>query len=72
MKIMYQGGFSRQELLTYRPTIYKNLLDSAQAIILAMRKFGFNCFLHENRVSSNLAAVKRVFSRVTYSQMSRE
>ncbi|KAL0955378.1 hypothetical protein HGRIS_001626 [Hohenbuehelia grisea] len=40
MKIIHQNGFTREELETYRPIVYKNVLDSAQAIVLAMRKIG--------------------------------
>jgi hypothetical protein len=51
MKIIHQNGFTREELLTYRPIIYKNVLDSAQAIVLAMRKIGVDCVVPANRVS---------------------
>ncbi|KAF8177323.1 heterotrimeric G-protein alpha subunit, GPA3-like protein [Mycena galopus ATCC 62051] len=40
MKLIHQGAFSRDELIAYRPTIHKNVLDSVQAVILAMRKIG--------------------------------
>jgi hypothetical protein len=50
MKIIHQNGFTRDELLEYRPTIYKNLVDSAQAIILQLRKLQIDCELPENRV----------------------
>lgn len=51
MKIIHQNGFSREELLTYRLTVYRNLVDSAQAIVLAMRKIGIDCETPSNRVS---------------------
>jgi guanine nucleotide-binding protein G(i) subunit alpha len=54
MKIIHQDGFTRDELLSYRPIIYKNVVDSAQAIVLAMRKIGVDCLLPENRVSAVL------------------
>jgi hypothetical protein len=50
MKIIHQNGFSRDELLSYRNIIYKNVLDSAQDIVMAMRKIGVDCQLPENRV----------------------
>ncbi|KAK0443968.1 heterotrimeric G-protein alpha subunit, GPA3-like protein [Desarmillaria tabescens] len=40
MKIIHQGGFTTEERDSYRGTIYKNVLDSAQAIALMMRKIG--------------------------------
>ena len=48
MKIIHQSEFSREELLTYRTT---NLVDSAQAIVLAMRKIGIGREIPSNRVS---------------------
>lgn len=33
---LHRYGFSRDELITYRTTMYRNLVDSAQAIILAV------------------------------------
>lgn len=51
MKIIHQNGFSRDELVAYRLTVYRNLLDSAHAVVLAMRKIGVDCETPENRVS---------------------
>ncbi|KAF8162435.1 guanine nucleotide binding protein, alpha subunit [Mycena galopus ATCC 62051] len=50
MKIIHQDGFSRDELVAYRPTIHKNVLDSVQAVILAMRKIGVDPVRFGNRV----------------------
>jgi hypothetical protein len=50
MKIIHQNEFSREELLTYRMTVYRNLVDSAQAIVLSMRKIGIDCETPSNRV----------------------
>jgi hypothetical protein len=52
MKIIHQDGFTTEELSSYRPIIYKNVLDSAQAIVLTMRKIAVDCVLPENRVCS--------------------
>jgi len=40
MKIIHQNGFTEQERLEYRPVVFKNLTESGQAIVLAMRKLG--------------------------------
>ncbi|TDL19729.1 guanine nucleotide binding protein, alpha subunit [Rickenella mellea] len=40
MKVMYRNGFSREELLGYRLTIYRNVIESAQAIVNAMQRLG--------------------------------
>ncbi|KAJ7649324.1 heterotrimeric G-protein alpha subunit, GPA3-like protein [Mycena rosella] len=50
MKIIHQDGFSLDELVAYRPTIHKNVLDSVQAVILAMRKIGVDPVRFGNRV----------------------
>lgn len=50
MKLIHQDGFTREELITYRFTVYRNLVESAQAIVLAMRKKGIHCVVPENHV----------------------
>lgn len=49
MKIIHQDGFSPSELAEFRPIVYRNVLDSAQAIIVYMRKIGLECVDYENR-----------------------
>jgi guanine nucleotide-binding protein G(i) subunit alpha len=68
MKIIHQNGYSKDELLAFKPVMYvpilsvplqcltrfcrnKNLLDSAQALILACRKIGVDPEDPTNRVS---------------------
>lgn len=43
MKIAHQDGFSTSELAKFRPTVYKNVLQSAQALISYMHKAGLEC-----------------------------
>ena len=50
MKIIHQNGYNQDELLMYRSVVNKNLLDSAQAIVNAMRKLGVDPELGTNRV----------------------
>lgn len=52
MKIIHQNGYTTDELFLYRLTVIKNLVDSAQAIVLALRKFKIEVEVAENRVSS--------------------
>ncbi|KAI8094329.1 heterotrimeric G protein alpha subunit A [Thamnidium elegans] len=42
MKIIHQNGYSQDELLTWKLTIFKNIIDSIQSIVAAMLKFGYN------------------------------
>ncbi|KAJ7058442.1 guanine nucleotide binding protein, alpha subunit [Mycena amicta] len=47
MRIISHGGFSKDELLAFRPTIHKNAVDSAQAVVGALREFGMEDVLAE-------------------------
>ncbi|KAI8060264.1 G-protein alpha subunit [Gongronella butleri] len=40
IKIIHQQGYSKNELYTWRPTIYQNILESALALVRAMQKLG--------------------------------
>ena len=50
MKIIHKEGFSDAELAEYRPIVYKNVLDSAQAVIIYMKKIGWDFVGYSNRV----------------------
>ena len=50
MKIIHKEGFTDAELAEYRPIVYKNVLDSAQAVIIYMRKIGWDFDGYSNRV----------------------
>jgi guanine nucleotide-binding protein subunit alpha len=39
MKIIHLKGYSEDELYNYRPTVYKNLIECAKAVVGAMRQF---------------------------------
>ncbi|VEU20415.1 DEKNAAC101300 [Brettanomyces naardenensis] len=39
IKIIHQNGFSRRELNDYKPFVFKNICESAEAIIKALRQF---------------------------------
>ncbi|KAI8966921.1 heterotrimeric G-protein alpha subunit, GPA3-like protein [Mycotypha africana] len=41
MKIIHQNGYSREELLNWKLTVYRNLIQSAQAIVKALRQFEY-------------------------------
>ncbi|KIM63024.1 hypothetical protein SCLCIDRAFT_15658 [Scleroderma citrinum Foug A] len=53
MKIIHQNGFSTEELMIYRPMMYRNTLDSAQAIVLAMRKIDLDYVHPLNRENAD-------------------
>lgn len=49
MKIIHLKGYSQDELASYRPTVYKNLLECAKALCTAMRQFEIEPAQDENR-----------------------
>ncbi|KAJ7279562.1 G-protein alpha subunit [Mycena rebaudengoi] len=49
MKIIHQAGFTPAELAAFRPTIHKNAIDSAQAVVGALRACGLDALLGEER-----------------------
>ncbi|KAG1788681.1 heterotrimeric G protein alpha subunit [Suillus plorans] len=60
MKIIHQNGFTPDELMVFRPTIYRNTLDSAQAIVLQMRNMNVECVLPANRTFAERIVEYRV------------
>ncbi|TFK68997.1 heterotrimeric G-protein alpha subunit, GPA3-like protein [Pluteus cervinus] len=50
MKIIHQGGFSPTDLAEWRPVVYKNVLESAKAVVMYMRKVNLECQEYSNRV----------------------
>lgn len=50
MKIIHQNGYTSDELAVFRLVVYKNLVDSAKDIVLAMKKVGVDCVEGINRV----------------------
>jgi guanine nucleotide-binding protein G(i) subunit alpha len=66
MKIIHQNGFTKDELLSYKPTIYKNVIDSAQAIVYAMRKIQVDCVLPNNRANADKILDYRVDSAPSF------
>jgi guanine nucleotide-binding protein subunit alpha len=49
MKIIHLKGYSQEELVSYRPTVYKNLLECAKALCSAMHQFEIEPISEENR-----------------------
>jgi guanine nucleotide-binding protein G(i) subunit alpha len=52
MKIIHQNGYSEEELLAFRPLIWKNLLECAHAVIQGLEKFDLVPIQPHNVVSS--------------------
>ncbi|KAF5348123.1 hypothetical protein D9756_010740 [Leucocoprinus leucothites] len=43
MKIIYQGGFTTDQLLEYRPIIYRNVLQCAHSVVMLMHNVDTEC-----------------------------
>ena len=50
MKIINQNGYTKQELFTWRVIVYRNIVESAQALTQAIADFRLDFELHENKV----------------------
>ncbi|KAH9838533.1 G-protein alpha subunit [Rhodofomes roseus] len=48
--LLVHGGFTEDELVATRPSVYQSLLKSAHNAILEMRAMGLDCVLPDNRV----------------------
>ncbi|TDL17128.1 G-protein alpha subunit [Rickenella mellea] len=59
MKI-HHNGFSREELLQYRLPVYRNVVESAQALVNAMRKLCVDPILPANRIHADRIIVYKV------------
>ncbi|KAF9256026.1 heterotrimeric G-protein alpha subunit, GPA3-like protein [Marasmius fiardii PR-910] len=50
MRIIHKNGFPDKERAQFRPIVYRNVLDSVHAIILAMKKLNIQCANSGNRI----------------------
>jgi guanine nucleotide-binding protein G(i) subunit alpha len=53
MKIIHLKGYSEDELHNYRPTVFKNLVECAKAVITAMEQFNIEPHIEENKGYAN-------------------
>jgi guanine nucleotide-binding protein G(i) subunit alpha len=49
MKIIHLKGYSEEELHNYRPTVFKNLIECAKAVVNAMQQFEIEPVNEETR-----------------------
>lgn len=49
MKIIHLKGYSEDELYNYRPTVFKNLVECAKAVITAMQQLNIEPHNADNR-----------------------
>jgi hypothetical protein len=54
MKIIHQNGYSNEELYPWRITVYKNLIESAQALVYGVMKYGLEFENPKNVVCAHL------------------
>ncbi|KAL0096550.1 G protein alpha subunit [Phycomyces blakesleeanus] len=41
MKIIHQNGFTTEELMAWRPAVFKNVIESIHAVVNSMAKYGY-------------------------------
>lgn len=66
MKIIHQSGFTPDELASYRPIIYKNVVDSAQSLINAMKLLKVECLDPANKQHAEEILDFRIDPALTY------
>ena len=49
MKIIHLKGYSEEELYNYRPTVFKNLVECAKAVLTAMEQFEIEPHSEQNK-----------------------
>lgn len=49
MKIIHLKGYSKEELYNYRPTVFKNLVECAKAVITAMQQLNVEPEIEANK-----------------------
>lgn len=54
MKIIHQNGYTPEELYTWKTTVYKNVIESAQTLITAIRKYNYQYENPQNEVNSHI------------------
>lgn len=59
MKIIHQGGFTKDQLQGYTPIIYRNVVECARSVVIYMRKTGIDCKESHNRVIPNFYSRER-------------
>jgi guanine nucleotide-binding protein G(i) subunit alpha len=58
MKIIHQNGYSREELLAFRPLIWKNLFESGRDIVQALAKFNLQPLNPSNKNCERIMAYR--------------
>lgn len=54
MKIVYQEGYTREELISWKVTVYRNLIQSAQSIVNALNQFEYQLSTEKNQYEAEL------------------
>lgn len=50
VKLIYQDGYSREELLDFRLSIWRYLLDTSRRVVQDLRDLGLEPATHANKV----------------------
>jgi len=59
MKIINLNGYSNDELFTWRATVYRNVVESAQTIVQAVRDSGLTFERSELNVNERYQTLKK-------------
>ncbi|CAO3644980.1 unnamed protein product [Cunninghamella blakesleeana] len=54
MKVIHQNGYTQEELFTWRTTVFKNVIESAQTLISALSKYNYHFENPQNEKNAQL------------------
>lgn len=62
MKIINKNGYTKDELITWKIIVYKNIVESIQSIIRAIKKFDMQFTIEQNNVNFAIAYLLLLFN----------
>eukprot|EP01102_Stenamoeba_stenopodia_P006819 TRINITY_DN1904_c0_g1_i4.p1 TRINITY_DN1904_c0_g1~~TRINITY_DN1904_c0_g1_i4.p1 ORF type:complete len:155 (-),score=53.04 TRINITY_DN1904_c0_g1_i4:90-554(-) len=68
MKIIHLKGFTQDELISYKPIIHVNILESIKALVIAAQKFGYELENQNSSIAQQFANMNVLESEFTPQQ----
>jgi len=68
MKIIHLKGFTQDELISYKPIIHVNILESIKALVIASQKFGYDLESQNHNIANQFANMNVLESEFTPQQ----
>lgn len=68
MKIIHLKGFTQDELISYKPIIHVNILESIKALVIASQEFGYELEPQNHNIANQFANMNVLESEFTPQQ----